>query len=90
MKPVCDITQQEGYHHVLRDHPTQQTNPEAEYKAKSNKQSFPQSQYLKNSATSKVEYTSTQQGLPVIGYTLIRYLDMQGLRGFWVYFAKKQ
>ena len=67
MKPVCDITPQEGYQHVLRDHPTKQTNPEAEYKAKSNKQSFPQSQYLKNSATSKAEYTNTQQGYPTKG-----------------------
>ena len=25
-----------------------------------------------NSATSKAEYTNTQQGLPVIGYTLVR------------------
>ena len=72
MKPVCDITLQEGYQHALRDHPIQLTNPEAEYKAKSNQQSFPQSQYLKNSATNKAEYTNTQQGLPVTGYTLVR------------------
>ena len=31
-----------------------------------------------NKATSKAEYTNTQQGLPVSGYTLVRYLDMQG------------
>ena len=55
MKPVCDITQQEGYQRSLRDRPTQLTNPEAEYKAKSNQQAFPQSQYLKNSATSNAE-----------------------------------
>ena len=36
MKPVCDITLQEGYQHVLRDRPTQQTSPEAVYMAKSN------------------------------------------------------
>ena len=30
-----------------------------------------------NKATSKAEYTNTQQGLPVSGYTLVRYLDMQ-------------
>ena len=53
-------------------HPTQQASPEAEYKAKSNQQSFPQSQYLKNSATSKAENINTQQGLPVTGYTLVR------------------
>ena len=53
MKPVRDITQQEGYECSLRDHPTQLTNQEARYKAKSNQQSFPQSQFLKNSATSK-------------------------------------
>ena len=87
MKPVRDITLQEGYLCSLRDRPTQLTNPRARYKAKSNQQSFPQSQYLKNSATSKVEYTSTQQGLPIIGYTLICYLDMQDFVRFWVYFA---
>ena len=70
MKPVCDITLQEGYQHALRDRPTQLTNPEAVYKAKSNQLSYPQNQYQKNSATSKAEYT--QQGLPVIGYTLVR------------------
>ena len=72
MKPVCDITMQEGYQHALRDRPTTQTNPEAVYKAESNQLSCPQSQYLKNSDTSKAEYTNTQQGLPVIGYTLVR------------------
>ena len=72
MKLVCDITRQEGYQHVLRDRPTQLTNLEAVYKAKSNQLSYPQSYYLKNSATSKAEYTNTQQGLPVIGYTLVR------------------
>ena len=71
MKPVCDITLQEGYQHALTDHPTQWTNPEAVYKAKSNQLSYPQNQYLKNSATSKAEYTNIQQGLPVIGYTLV-------------------
>ena len=71
MKPVRDITQQEGYQHSLRDHPTQLTNPEAVYKAKSNQLSYPQNQYLKNSATRKAEYTNTQQGLPIIGYTLV-------------------
>ena len=40
-----------------------------------------------NSATSKAEYTNTQQDLPVIGYTLVRYLDMQGFIRLWVYFA---
>ena len=72
MKPVCDITQQEGDQHALRDHRTELTNPEEVYKAKSNQQSFPQSQYLKNSATSKAENINTQQGLPVIGYILVR------------------
>ena len=90
MKPICDITQQEGYQHVLRDRPTQQTNPEAEYKAKSNQQSYPQSHYLKSSATSKADYTNTQQGLPVIRYTLVRYLDMQGFAELWVCLAEKQ
>ena len=72
MKPVCDITLQEGYQHALRDRPTQLTNPEAVYKAKSNQLSYPQNQYLKNSATSKAENINTQQGLPVTGYTLVR------------------
>ena len=72
MKSVCDITVQEGYQHALRDCPTTRTNPEAVYKAESNQLSWPQSQYLKNSDTSKAEYTNTQQGLPVIGYTLVR------------------
>ena len=58
MKPICNITQQKGYQHVLRDRPTQQTNPKAEYKAKSNQQTNPQNQYLKNSATSKAEYNN--------------------------------
>ena len=40
-----------------------------------------------NSDTSKAEYTNTQQDLPVIGYTLVRYLDMQGCERLWVYFA---
>ena len=71
MKTVCDITLQEGYQHALRDRPTQLTNPEAVYKAKSNQLSYPQNQYLKNSATRKAEYTNTQQGLPIIGYTLV-------------------
>ena len=31
LKPICDITQQEGYQHVLREQPTQLTNPEAVY-----------------------------------------------------------
>ena len=56
---------------MLRDRCTQLTNTEAVYKAKSNQLSYPQSQYLKNSATSKAEYTNTQQGLPVIGYSLL-------------------
>jgi len=60
MKPVCDVTRKEGYQHSLRDRPTQQTNPEARYKAKSNQQSYPQSLYLKNCVTSKAEYTNTQ------------------------------
>ena len=41
MKPVRDITLQEGYQHTLRDRPTQLTNPEAVYKAKSNQLSYP-------------------------------------------------
>ena len=57
------------------------------YKAKSNQLSYPQSQYLKNSATSKAEYTNTQQGLPITGYIIVRYLDMQGFERLWVYFA---
>ena len=72
MKPVCDITLQEGYQHTLRDRCTQLTNTEEVYKAKSNQLSYPQSQYLKNSATSKAEYTNTQQSLHVIRYTLVR------------------
>ena len=38
-----------------------------------------------NKATSKAEYTNTQ---PVIGYTLVRQLDMQGFLVSGVYFAK--
>ena len=57
MKTVCDITLQEGYQHALRDRPTQLTNPEAVYKAKSNQLSYPRSQYRKNSATSKVYFS---------------------------------
>ena len=72
MKPICDITLQEGYQHALRDLPTQLTNPEAVYKAKSKQLSYPQNQYLKNSATSKAEYTNTQQDLPITGYTIVR------------------
>ena len=43
-----------------------------------------------NKATSKAEYTNTQQGLPIIGYTLVRYLDMQGFLAGGVCFAEKQ
>ena len=43
-----------------------------------------------NSATSMTEYTNTQQGLSVIGYSLVCYLDMQGFVRLWVYFAEKQ
>ena len=64
MKPVCDITLREGYQHTLRDHPTQLTNPEAVYKAKSNQLSYPQNQYLKNSATSKAEQLVPSKAYP--------------------------
>ena len=73
MKPVCDITQQEGDQHALRDHRTELTNPEEVYKAKSNQQSYPHSQYLKNSATSKAKYTNTQQVLVSLMLNLNRY-----------------
>ena len=43
-----------------------------------------------NKATSKAEYTNTQQGLPVSGYTLVRYLDMQYFLAGGVCFAEKQ
>ena len=43
----------------------------------------------KNSATGKTEYTNTQQGLPVIGYTLVRLLDMQSFLAEGVCFAEK-
>ena len=42
-----------------------------------------------NKATSKAEYTNTQQGLPIIRYTLVRYLDMRGFLAGGVYFAEK-
>ena len=41
-----------------------------------------------NSATSKVEYTNTQQDLPVTGYNIVRQLDMQGFLVCGVCFPK--
>ena len=43
---------------------------------------------LENNATSKAEYTNTQQGLPVNGYTLV-HLTCKAV-SFGVYFAEKQ
>ena len=34
IKPVRNVTPQEGDQHQLKGHPTQQTNPEARYTAK--------------------------------------------------------
>ena len=60
------------------------------YKAKSNQLSYPQNQYLKNSATSKVKYTNTQQCLPVNGYNLVHLTRHARLLAGGVYFAEKK
>ena len=47
IKPIRDITREEKRQQRLRFHPTPQTNPEAEYKAKLNQQTYLHMQYLK-------------------------------------------
>jgi hypothetical protein len=44
----------------------------------------------KNSATSKAEYTNTQQGLPNYWYVNNRLLSMHGSKALGFYFAEKQ
>jgi len=66
--PIQDITR--SCHHWPGTHPTPRTNQAEECKARSNWQSYPQRFHLKqNIATSKAEYSNTQQGLPDWGYT---------------------
>ena len=68
MKPVHDITWH--CHRWPESDPTPPTNQEVRYSAMSDQLSCPQRSHLKQSkATSKTEYTNTQQGLSDYGYT---------------------
>ena len=69
MKPVHDITLHP--HHLLGMDPNPPSSQEEACTAKSNQQFDPKTSHLQSKiyATSKAEYTNTQQGLSVFGYT---------------------
>ena len=69
MKTVQDINLQTKSQRWLGKQPTLQTNPEVkQLNQQTSSKAIPE-----NNATSKAEYTNTQHGLPVNGYTLVHF-----------------
>ena len=88
MKTVQDINLQTKSQRWLGKQPTLQTNPEVkQLNQQTSSKAIPE-----NNATSKAEYTNTQQGLPVNRYNIVhltRHARLFGLRGLFCQKATK-
>ena len=69
MKPVCDNTQQEGLSAPDEGSSHSTDQPGGRVQGQDKPAIISSESVPKNSATSKAEYTNTQQGLNLNGYT---------------------
>ena len=72
MKPVCDNTQQEGLSAPDEGSSHSTDQPGGRVQGQDKPAIISSESVPENSATSKAEYTNTQQNLPVTGYNFVR------------------